>query len=159
MKCEREKAVAILQFFRDIDKTIRLMERMIQNLEEQYYTTLGTVDMDGMPHGKGMPSSPVERVILHIPVSVQHTISDMKREIRELAEVRTEILTELNSLNYHQKEVLLSFYIEGLQWERISERLHYSPRQCRNIRDVGLDTLAKRFARNKTIARYRFPEN
>lgn len=158
MKYEREKVVAILQFFCDIDKTIQLTERMMQNLEEQYYTTLGGVDMDGMPHGKGMPSSPVERAVLHIPVSVQHTISDMKREIRELAEVKTEILSELNHLNYRQKEVLLSFYIDGMQWERISERLHYSPRQCRNIRDMGLDTLAKRFAHNKTIARYRFPE-
>lgn len=158
MKYEREKVVAILQFYRDIDKTIRLNERIVKNLEEQYYTTLGAVNIDGMPRGKGTPSSPVEQVVLHIPVSVQQTISDAKRENRRLAELKAEIFSELNRLSYHQKEVLLSFYIEGQQWERISERLNYSPRQCRNIRDRGLDALAKKFTRNKIISRYHFPE-
>lgn len=158
MKREREKVAAALRFYRDADKTIRLNDRVVKNLEDQYYTTLGAVNMDGMPHGKGGASSPVEQAVLNIPISVQQTISDMKRENGKLAAVKAEILAELNCLNYHQKEVLLSFYIEGLQWERISERLNYSPRQCRNIRDMGLDALAKRFACNKTISRYRFPE-
>lgn len=158
MKCEREKVVTILRFYRDVDKTIKLNERVIKNLEDQYYTTLAGVNMDGMPHGKGTPSSPVERVVLNIPASVQQTISSMEKENRKLADIKAEILSELNRLNYHQKAVLLAFYIDGLQWEQISERLNYSPRQCRNIRDSGLDALERRFARNKAISRYKFPE-
>lgn len=159
MKREREKVVTILRFYRDVDKTIRLNERVIKNLEDQYYTTVGAVNMDGMPHGQGTPSSPVERVVLNVPASVQQTISSIERENRNLAAVKGEILSELNRLNYHQKAVLLAFYIDGQQWEQISERLNYSPRQCRNIRDSGLDALGKRFARNKAVSRYRFPEN
>lgn len=61
----------------------------------------------------------------------------MNQENHKLAEIKGHILSELNALNYHQKAVLLAFYIDGLQWEQISERLNYSPRQCRNIRDDG----------------------
>lgn len=158
MQYKHEKVITILRFYRDVDKTIKLNERVIKNLEDQYYTTLAGVNMDGMPHGGGMPSSPVERVVLNIPASVQQTISSMERENRALADIKAEILSELNRLNYHQKAVLLAFYIDGLQWEQISERLNYSPRQCRNIRDSGLDALERRFSRNKAISRYKFPE-
>lgn len=155
---EREKVVAILRFYRDVDKTIRLNERVVKNLEDQYYTTLGAVNSDGMPHGKGGVSSPVERVVLNIPRSVTNTIDSMNSENRKLEQIKAEILSELNRLTYHQKAVVLAFYIDGLQWEQISERVNYSPRQCRNIRDSGLDVLGKRFSRNKTLSRFPFPE-
>lgn len=102
MKREREKVITILRFYRDVDKTIKLNERVIKNLEDQYYTTLGAVNMDGMPHGKGTPSSPVERVVLNVPASVQQTISSMNQENRKLAEIKGHILSELNALNYHK---------------------------------------------------------
>lgn len=156
---QREKVVAILKFYRDADKTIRLNERVIKNLEDQYYNSVGAVNMDGMPHGKGGASSPVERTVLNIPRSVVNTIDSMERDNRKLEEIKAEILKELNRLNYQQKAVVLGFYIDGLQWERISERVNYSPRQCRNIRDGALDRLAKRFSSNRAIARFRFPEN
>lgn len=155
---QRGKVIAILKFYRDADKTIRLNERVIKNLEDQYYNSVGAVNMDGMPHGKGGTSSPVERTVLNIPRSVVNTIDSMERDNRKLEEIKAEILKELNRLNYHQKAVVLGFYIEGLQWERISERLNYSPRQCRNIRDGALDRLAKRFSSNRAIAHFRFPE-
>lgn len=156
---EREKVVAILRFYRDADKTIRLNERVIKNLEDQYYTTLGAVNTDGMPHGKGGVSSPVERVVLNIPRSVTNTIDSMNEENRKLEHIKAEILSELNRLNYHQKAVILAFYIDGLQWEQISERVNYSPRQCRNIRDNALDSLGNGFSSNKSLSRFPFPEN
>lgn len=159
MKREHKKVIAILQFYRDADKTIRMNERVIKNLEDQYYTSLGAVNMDGMPHGKGAVSSPVERVVLNIPRSVTDTIEKMNRENEKLLKIKGEILSELNRLTYHEKAVVLGFYIDGEQWERISERLNYSPRQCRNIRVAALDRLAKLFRQNKAIARYKFPEN
>jgi hypothetical protein len=154
----RQKVIGVLRFFRDIEKMIRLNERVIKNLEDQYYNSVGAVNIDGMPHGKGNPSSPVERAVLHIPKSVRNTISSMERDNSALEKIKAEILRELNRLNYHQKEVVLGFYIDGLQWERISERINYSPRQCRYIRENALEKLAKGFAANKLISRYRFPE-
>lgn len=151
---QREKVIAILKFYRDADKTIRLNERIIKNLEDQYYDSVGAVNIDGMPHGKGDTSSHVERTVMNIPCSVVNTISSMKRDNQTLERIKAEILNELNRLNYHQKAVVLGFYIDGLQWEQISERLNYSPRQCRNIRDSALVRLTKRFSLNSTISRY-----
>jgi hypothetical protein len=152
------KAIEILKFYRDVDKAISLNERVINDLEDQYYNSVGAVNMDGMPHGKGGTSSPVETTVLHIPRSASRTIREMERENGKLEKIKSEILHELNRLNYHQKAVILGFYIRGLQWEQISEQTHYSPRQCRNIRDTALDRLTKRFTSNRMIANYRFPE-
>ena len=49
---KREKVISVLRFYRDIEKSIKLNERVIKNLEDQYYTTLGAVNMDGMPPRK-----------------------------------------------------------------------------------------------------------
>lgn len=156
---KQERVIAILDFYRDIDKTVTMNERVIRNLEDQYYSTLGAVNSDGMPHGKGGVSNPVERVVLNIPQSVSDTIANMRRENEKLTAIKGEILSELNALNYREKAVIYGFYIDGLQWERLSQRVNYSPRQCRNIRNIALERLAKRFEQNKRISHYVFPEN
>ena len=96
--------------------------------------------------------------MLNIPGSVTRTIDRLRRENEETERVKAEIAEELKCLNYTEKALVLGFYINGEQWERLSARVNYSPRQCRNIRAVALDRLAKCFAVNKTISRYRFPE-
>ena len=136
---KQERVIAILDFYRDIDKTVTMNERVIRNLEDQYYSTLGAVNSDGMPHGKGGVSNPVERVVLNIPQSVSDTIANMRRENEKLTAIKGEILSELNALNYREKAVIYGFYIDGLQWERLSQRVNYSPRQCRNIRNIALE--------------------
>ena len=44
---KQERVIAILDFYRDIDKTVTMNERVIRNLEDQYYSTLGAVNSDG----------------------------------------------------------------------------------------------------------------
>lgn len=155
---KREKVISVLRFYRDIEKSIKLNERIIKNLEDQYYTTLGAVNMDGMPHGSGGATSPVERDVLNVPKSVTNTIESLKRENGKYADLKAEILSELNRLTYHERAVVLGFYIDGLQWEQISARVNYSPRQCRNIRDGALNRLAKLFSQNKAVSRFNFPQ-
>ena len=82
----------------------------------------------------------------------------MRREIEEIGKIKAEIAEELKCLNYTEKALIQGFYIEGEQWERLSARVNYSPRQCRNIRAAALDCLARHFSANKIISRYRFPE-
>lgn len=154
----RNKVIAILRYYRDAEKTIKMNERVIKNLEDQYYSTLGAVNSDGMPHGKGTTSNPVEQVVLNIPRSVTRTIERLRRENREISDIKEEIAAEMKCLNYTEKALVLGFYIDGEQWERLSARVNYSPRQCRNIRAAALDRLAKLFEANETISRYRFPE-
>ena len=155
---KREKVISILHFCRDIDKDIKLNDRIIKNLEDQYYTTLGAVNMDGMPHASGGAASPVEQAVLNVPRSVTSTIDKLKRQNKTLAEIKAEIVSELNRLNHQEKAVIWGFYIEGQQWERISRQLHYSPRQCRNFRNRALDRLGTIFSQNEKIENNLFPE-
>ena len=155
---EKEKVVSILKFYRDIDKTIRLNERVIKSLDSQYYCSVSAINMDGMPHGKGKTSSAVETTALNVPSYISKIINEIERENERLSIIKTEIMREIGSLNYTQKAVVLGFYIDGFQWERISGQIVYSPRQCRNIRDTALDRLAKKFSLNKSIAKFRFPD-
>lgn len=122
----REKVIVILRYYRDADKAIKMNERVIKNLEDQYYSTLGAVNSDGMPRGKGTTSNPVERVVLNIPRSVTQTIDRLRREIEEIGKIKAEIAEELKCLNYTEKALIQGFYIEGEQWERLSARVNYS---------------------------------
>jgi len=78
-------------------------------------------------------------------------------ENNKLNKVKLAILKELNGLPYICKAIIIEFYIRGLQWVRISEHLHYSERQCKNVRNHALERLAQKFESNKTISRFNFP--
>ena len=155
---KRGKVISILRFFSTIDKEIQMNNAAIEDLNDRYYAALGAVNMDGMPNGSGGGESPVERAALNIPRSVTNTIESLNRENSRLEKIGAEILSELNRLTYHERAVVLGFYIDGLQWEQISARVNYSPRQCRNIRNNALNQLARLFSQNKAVSRCRFPE-
>lgn len=155
---DKEQVIVILHYYRDADKAIKMNERVIKNLEDQYYSALGAVNYDGMPHGKGATSSHIERIVLNIPHSIARTIDRLQREISATGKMKAEIEKELDRLNYTEKALVWGFYIEGEQWERLSARVNYSPRQCRNIRAAALRRLARYFGGNEIISQYRFPE-
>lgn len=154
---DKEKVINILLFFRNIDNEIKLNQKIISDIENTWYSNVGAINMDGMPHSKGSVSSPTETAALNIPDSVSKQIRSLQKENETLGSVRKEILTELAVLTYAQKVTIWDFYIKGLQWVQISGRLHYSDRHCKNIRTTALKILAVRFARNKTIKNYSFP--
>jgi len=154
---DKEKVVTILQFYKTIDEEISLNESMIEELHDRYYSTVGAARIDGMPKAKGGVSSPVETTVLNVPESAYNTIRELTEANNKLNKVKSAILKELNGLSYLHKAVIIEFYIRGLQWVRISEHLHYSERQCKNVRNHALEKLSKNFDVNKTISKYNFP--
>jgi len=154
---DKEKVVKILRFYKTIDEEISLNESIIADLHDRYYMTVGAARIDGMPKAKGGVSSLVETVVLNVPESVYNTIRELMAENNKLNKVKLAILKELNGLPYIYKAVIIEFYIRGLQWVRISEHLHYSERQCKNVRNQALEKLAQNFESNKTISRFNFP--
>lgn len=79
-------------------------------------------------------------------------------ENAKLQALKDEIILELNTLPYREKNVLFLFYIKGERWERVSRTMQYSVRQCENIRTAALHTLATRFAQNKPVSGFAYPE-
>lgn len=155
---KRGKVISILRFFGTIDREIQMNNAEIEDMNDRYYITLGAVNMDGLPHGKGGVSKPVENMVANVPDYVRKKIEGKQRRNKRLDELGTAIGRELDRLNFYEKAVVTWFYLDGATWEQISGRLNYSPRQCRNIRDKALDRLGKRFSANKAIFTFRFPE-
>lgn len=156
---EKKSVVAILNFYKDIDKRILMNERVIKNLEDQYYDNLKAVNINGMPHGSGNTSNPTEQTALNIPNFVTNTIQNLRQENITLEKIKAETLQELAALDYRQQSVVFGFYIEGLKWEQISEQMHYSPRMCRGYRDKGINNLRAKFERNSIISKFNFPDS
>lgn len=155
---DKERVVAILGFYRTLDEEIKLKAAEKQDIEDRYYTSISGINMDGMPKGKGGTSSPTETTALNVPEWACSSLRELEKECAALQRVKSAIRKELNRLPYVQRAVVMDFYIRGYQWVRISAQVHYSERQCKNIRDDALGKLAKRFDANRTISAYSFPQ-
>ena len=62
------------------------------------------------------------------------TIAQLKTDIERLAKEILIIENALRNLTFKEKQVIEMFYWYGYPWERISDRVDYTARQCRNIR-------------------------
>ena len=156
---EKERIIGILEFFRDADKLIADNNLTIQDLEDQHYNSASAIRITGMPGGKGVPSNPVEQMAVQsICQNAAQEISYLRTQNERMQQVKLEIRRSLDSLSYSQRTILMKFYIEGLYWAKIAMQMHFSVRQCKNIRNTALRNLAERFSHNAVIATYYFPE-
>lgn len=155
---DKEKAIKILEFYRTIDKDFQFNMRIINDLEDRYYPGIKATVIDGLPRSGSNTSSAVETAVLNIPETVFNTLKELEEQNRKLCKLKTEILKELNTLNHVSRVIIMAFYIEGQQWAQITGQVHYSERQCKNIRDNALEKLRVRFYKNKVISAYKFPQ-
>lgn len=153
---DRKDVVEILMFYRNIDGEIRLYQSIVSDLET-YYDPLGGVPMDGMPRGKNHVSSPTETVALNLPPDLRESIDFYNAKITELRALKVETLKEVSRLEHRLKSVIIDYYLHGLKWEQVSVRNHYSERQCKNIRNAAVDSLAQKFGENAVIAGFEIP--
>lgn len=155
---DKQAVISILDFYKNIDDEILLKKKAVADLEAKYYSTVGSTSYDGMPKAKGRVSSPTENAVLNVPEWAGREIKALQREQRGLYRVKTAIRKELNNLPYMQRTVILLFYVEGRQWVHIAAQIHYSERQCKNIRDSALDKLKQRFSVNPVVSKFPFPK-
>ena len=143
---------AILKFYKYIDLDIKVAGEWLERYNMPY-DTRGAVNYDGMPHG----SSATDRIGLLAADLAENdnleTVKKLEKRVRELKKLRTEIFKEISTLNPVHKAIVDSFYIKGQKWERISEQINYSVRQCKNIRCVALEVLGGKLARNRNVSR------
>ena len=153
---ERAEAKKILLFCKDIDGEISHNRRMLQDYEDRYYS-MGGGTLDGMPKSKYKTTSPTETTALNIPDSASAVMRELREQNECLCVLKDAIMQELNKLPLSQKTILYDFYIKGLQWVQISGRIHYSGTQCKNIRNRGLNNLARNFSKNELIKHFNYP--
>ena len=78
-------------------------------------------------------------------------MKDYAERIETLQRLKSQILQEVSRLKLKEKTIIFDYYIYGMKWEQVAERIHYSDRQCKNIRDTAVEKLAERFENNATI--------
>ena len=154
----KEKTISILNFYRNIEEEIKLVQKEIIFLEESFYNSVAGNTIDDMPKGNGRISNPTEATTLNMPDWVSGTLLELEREHKQLCELKLLIRKELYMLPYTQRLIVLHFYIEELQWVRISAQMNYSERHCRNIRDSAIVKLTNQFANKQILMDYKFPE-
>jgi len=143
---------AILKFYKYIDLDIKVASEWLEQYEAGY-NPLGAVVYDGMPHGNKLSDSTALLAIKLAETDTRESINTLKKRIKELKKLRTEILKEISTLNPVHKTIICGFYIKGQKWERIAEQISYSVRQSKNIRCVALEVLGGKLARNRNISR------
>ena len=153
---ERIAVVDILSFYREIDGNIQWNKRVLRNIEDEYYNTIGGGTMDGMPHGNSGISDPTANTAINIPKDISEEVREISERLEKLPNLKIAILQELSKLPLLEKSILYDFYISNFSWVRISGRVHYSVTQCKKIRNRGLDSLKRQFAENSTITNFDF---
>lgn len=156
-KVEKSQVIKALEYSTEIEGEVRTLRGLIKELEQCYDTSSG-ISYDGMPKGKNHLSNPTEKTAMNIPDFVRKDIRNYTEKIAQLQKFKCEIVKEVLRLPLKQKQTIMMFYFKKLKWMQIADELHYSERQCKNIRDNALDQLAENFGNNYIIANFEIKE-
>ena len=150
----KERVIELLEYYKDIDGEVKIYRKILEDLTDQYYNPLGTIQCDGLPKGKYSISRQTENMVLNIPDYVSGEMRDYEERVATLQNLKAQILQEVSRLKLKEKSIIFDFYIHNMKWEQVAVRNHYSERQCKNIRDNAVETLLKRFENNPYISKF-----
>ena len=151
---EKEKVIAILEYYKNIDGEIKFYQKLVKGDEDTYYNTVGAIASDGLPHGKNNISRITENAAMNVPDGVADRMRENEAKINELYVLKAQIVREISRLTFKEKSIIFDFYINNLKWEQVSVRNHYSERQCKNIRDGAIEKLVAKFQNNAYICNF-----
>ena len=121
---------------------VRMIDLQIKEknyLIEALYTCIG---LQGISYDKvSVVSSPENKFEKIIGDITEHKAALEKLQLKK-AEVIREITAELNSLGEcPERTILVGFYINGMDMERIAEDLGYATSWCYKLRRKGIEAL------------------
>lgn len=155
-KTEKSRVIEILTYYRNIDGEIKTYKSIVEDLEG-YYDPLCGQPLDGMPRARNNISQVTENTAINLPENLREDIDYYKAKINSLYLLKAETLKEVSNLGPKFKGIIIDYYLYGLKWEQVSVRNHYSERQCKNIRNTAVESLAQKFRDNKAIADFKIP--
>ena len=151
---EKGRVIELLKYYKDIDGEVSIYRKIISDLTDQYYNPIGAIQCDGLPKGKNNISRQTENMALNIPDYVSGEIREYEAKVQQLQALKAQILQEVSRLKLKEKRIIFDFYMHNLKWEQVAVRNHYSERQCKNIRNTALKSLAPKFSGNSVIVNY-----
>ena len=157
VQMNKTTVIKYLEYSREIDDEVKIKRNIVEDLEVCYDTS-AAVNYDGMLRGQNHISNPTEKAAINVPDYVRKEIREHKEDIEQLQKLKCEIVKEVLRLSLKQKQVIMMFYFQDLKWAQISDLLHYSERQCKNIRNEAIERLLVIFQNKKTIRGFRIRE-
>ena len=155
---DRKQVIKILEYYPQIDGEIKFYQKLIRDVELEYYTQEMNAQQDGQPKARNNITNITEKLAINVPEGVKEDLEIYHKQIDGLHNLKVEIMKEMSCLKLLQKLIIFDKYVNGFKWEQVAVRNHYSARQCKNIRNDAVDKLSKRFAKNRFILEYDLPE-
>ena len=91
---------------------------------------------------KVQQSSPEEAAFVQPLESMETLKQYIMAKQRHLEELRVQILSIISQcVEGREAQILLSYYIDGNQWNTIAKKMHYSTRNLYRLRDVALSKI------------------
>ena len=100
---ERSKVIELLEYYKDIDGEVSIYRKIINDLTDQYYNPIGTIQCDGLPKGKNNISRQTENMALNIPDFVSGEIKDYEAKVQQLQSLKAQLLQEISRLKLKEK--------------------------------------------------------
>lgn len=151
----KKQVTKLLETYPDRERQIALL-----HYEMQHSARISPEEMiDGMAlgHGDGMGGSGKGRIsnkTMYIALNYQEQMDRMNTEAaNEIAQRLLELEGEQDRLRYYvflletrEADVIRSFYIEGISWEEITQKIGVALRTVHKIKNRAIDHLAEMYA-------------
>lgn len=126
-------------------ETIRAKKRLLKSIERQMAEARAEIgitiqDYSKTPVQGGIKTPAQERFALLID-----RLTDKYDKVMEEAfTLEDELANSLGTLNETEQSMLIDRYVNGWSWDKIARVYGYCDRQCRRIKNNGIEKLAKK---------------
>ena len=143
IKEERKKVRSYLRQYRIIkqERDVRLSEynKNVKNM----YDPMRSIVLDGAPKSKYKKSD----ITGNTAVEVWDYSAELKKEKEQIDRLEAEIFkieSIIGQLDYRERGVLYFIYIQGMDWDELSDYTHYQRTQNYRYEVRGIDEIIRR---------------
>lgn len=127
------KKIQFLNEYGIIESRINVLRERLEHRKDCLYS-IGAVKLNGMPKG-GKPFTLADKVVEAITVE-----DDTAEKIEKLIARQRNIIDRINALdNMNYINVLELYYVDGLYWKEVADRLNMSVRTTYAIHALALE--------------------
>lgn len=146
----RQQTIDLLELYPRIGQEISIYSNILMKCQDDWGLS-SSGNLDGLPHGTDI-SNPTESLACKMALTgAGDYMREIEAQITQLQTLQTEIFREFKKLPYYQKMMVYYYYLDGKRWVWIANKLSYSERQCRNVRNQAVDALCTAFEANPNI--------
>lgn len=140
LNISNHKLIRTLEEYRQLKKEVRWIAEDLRALETSIYSPRGQ-RYSKTPRGPGGHEGHTMEAAV---IKHDRLIAHYNRKIAEINELLLKVEQAIEMLpDSNQRSALRLYYIQGLEWRKVAEKMCYDERTVYRFRDAGLKALAK----------------